>query len=65
MATIQEYCEKLSTSQLKALLREEAEGRGNLTDDAILLICDILSRRDPSLPSLGQKLQELCRIYSQ
>ena len=63
MATIQEYCEMLSTSQLQALLREECEGRGRLTPEIILAICDILAGRDPSLPTAHQLLQTLCRSY--
>lgn len=63
MASAQEYCEKLSTSQLQALLREEAEGRGALPQEIILVICDILSQRDPSLPDLNQLLRQICRAY--
>lgn len=63
MASVQEHCEKLSTSQLQALLREEAEGRGALLPEVILIICDILSRRDPAMPDLTQLLRQLCRAY--
>ena len=63
MASIKEHCERLSTSQLQALLREEAEGRGAMLPEATLIICDILSQRDPSLPDLNQLLRQLCRAY--
>ena len=63
MASVKEHCEKLSTSQLQALLREEAEGRGALLPEVILIICDILSRRDPAMPDLTQQLRQLCRAY--
>ena len=63
MATLQEYCEKLSTSQLQALLREETENRGSMTTETILIVCDILASRDPSLPSVRQLLMTLCRAY--
>ncbi|MEE1328980.1 MAG: hypothetical protein UHS47_10605 [Oscillospiraceae bacterium] len=63
MASLKEYCEKLSTSQLQALLREECEGRGNMTVDVILLICEILSERIPTKPPVIDKIHELCRCY--
>ena len=45
------------------MLREEAEGRGALLPEVILIICDILSRRDPAMPDLTQQLRQLCRAY--
>ncbi len=63
MATVQEYLEMLSTSQLKALLREECEGKGSLPTDALLTICHILSQRDPALPTARQMLISLCHCY--
>ena len=63
MASLQEYCEKLSTTQLQALLREECAGRGELPPEGILAICEILSRRCPELPTVRQTLLELCRAY--
>ena len=66
MASLKEYCEKLSTSQISptfALLREDCEGRGNLTVDTILLICDILAERIPTKPPVLDKIHELCRCY--
>ena len=63
MASLKEYCEKLSTSQLQALLREECEGRGALTEEGILEICEILARRCPDLPTVKQTLLGLCRAY--
>ena len=63
MASLKEYCEKLSTSHLQALLREECEGRGNMTVDVILLICEILSERIPTKPPVIDKIHELCRCY--
>lgn len=63
MASVKEYCEKLSTSQLQALLREECAGRGNMTMDTILLICEILAKRNPAKPPVMDKIYELCRTY--
>ena len=63
MASLKEYCEKLSTRQLQALLREECEGRGNMTVDVILLICEILAERIPTKPPVIDKIHELCRCY--
>ena len=63
MASLKDYCTKLSTSQLQALLREECEGRGALTPEAILEICEILSGRCPELPTVKQTLLGLCRAY--
>ncbi len=65
MATVREYCELMSTDQLRALLREEYEGRGSLPLLAILDICDILSERDPGKPSAEQLLHQLCEQYLQ
>lgn len=59
----QAYCERLSTSQLQALLREECAGRGDLPEDLILVICDILAQRDPSLPTAKQILLEIAARY--
>ena len=63
MATLQEYCETLSTSQLQALLQEECAGRGSMPTETILMVCDILSRRNPTLPSLRDTLIALCHAY--
>ena len=63
MASLREYCEMLSTTQLQALLREECEGRGNLPADTVLMICDILANRDETLPSVSETLRCLCRMY--
>lgn len=63
MASVQEYCEMMSTSQLEALLLEECNNRGTLSTDVILLICHILSQRDLELPSVEDSIRELCRKY--
>ena len=63
MASVQEYCEMLSTSQLHSLLREECEGRGAMPAEMILLICDILSQRDPTKPDAREMLLRLCACY--
>lgn len=63
MCSFREYCEKMSTEQLKALLREEYEGRGSLPRLAILDICDALSGRDAGKPNLNQLLRQLCGLY--
>ncbi len=63
MATLQEYLRKLSTSQLQALLREEIENRGALPEQAILELCEILSERNPNLPTVKQTLLSLCHAY--
>ena len=63
MATLREYCEKMSDTQLQGLLREECEGRGSLPLEALLDICDILARRDPEKPSVESVLRDLCRVY--
>lgn len=63
METVQEYLRKLSKTQLQALLREECEGRGALPELAILQICEILSERDETLPTVKQTLLKVCQIY--
>ena len=63
MATVREYCNKLSTSQLEALLREDCAGRGNLSMEAILIICDILVERNPSKTPVREKFLEFCKYY--
>ena len=63
MASVEEYCEMLSTSQLEALLLEEYNNRGALPMDVILLICQILSQRNPALPAIEDSLRELCKNY--
>ena len=63
MASIQEYCEMMSTSQLEALLLEECNNRGALPTDVILSICHILSQRNPALPCVEDSIRELCRKY--
>ena len=47
MSTVREYCEKLTTGQLKAILRADCEGRNELEVDALLDICSILAEREP------------------
>ena len=63
MASVKEYCKKLSTSQLQALLREECAGRGDLPIEVILMICEILAERNPAKPPVMDKIYELCRSY--
>ncbi len=63
MASFREYAEKFSTAQLQALLREEIAGRGAMATESILDICEILSQRDPSLPTVRELLLHLCRGY--
>ncbi len=63
MAAIQEYLQKLSTTQLQALLREECEGRGTLPLETILDICNILAERNPQLPAVKEIILKLCRTY--
>ena len=63
MASFREYCEKMSTEQLQALLREEYNGRGSLHIYGILDICDVLSQRLPDVPTVEQLIRQLCRQY--
>lgn len=63
MASIQDYLKIMSTHQLKAILREECEGRGDLPVEVVLAICDLLAERDPALPPASQILRQLCRGY--
>jgi len=63
MANFWQYCERLSTSQLQALLQEECAGRGKLTPDDILQICQILSTRNKQWPSYREAILELCKNY--
>ena len=63
MASLREYCDKMSTSQLKALLQEEYSGNGSLPVEAILDICSILADRDPSKPSVEDLLRQMCKHY--
>ena len=63
MASFREYCDKMSTSQLKALLQEEYSGKGSLPVEAILDICSILADRDPSKPSVEDLLRQMCKHY--
>ena len=62
MASLREYCEKMSDTQLQALLREECEGRGNLPREAVLTICEILAQRMPERPGVDSILRDLCRV---
>ena len=63
MASAQEYMEMMSTRQLQAILREECNGQGDLPLNAILDICEILSRRIPDAPSIDHSIRQLCRQY--
>lgn len=63
MSSMQDYLKIMSTHQLKAILREECEGRGELPVEAVLMICDLLAERDPALPPVSQILRQLCRCY--
>ncbi len=63
MATVQEYLRKLSTTQLRALLREECEGRGELPVLAILQICEVLSERDIKQPTVKEIILQMCMKY--
>ena len=65
MATFREYCGKMSTEQLRAILREECEGRGSLPLEAILDICGILAERNPNKPNVDQLLRQLSACYLQ
>ncbi len=59
MAAIQKYLQKLSTTQLQALLREECEGRGTLPLETILDICNILAERNPQYPAAKDIILQL------
>lgn len=63
MPSFREYCEKLSTEQLRALLREEYNGRGSLHIFTILDICEILSQRLPDVPTVDQLIHQICGQY--
>ncbi len=63
MAAIQDYLQRLSTTQLQALLREECEGRGDLPMEAVLSICEVLSERNPKYPAAKDVILHLCRAY--
>ncbi len=63
MHSLNEYLEKLSTTQLQALLREECEGRGSLPVEAVLSICEVLAERKPQYPAVEDVILRLCRIY--
>ena len=58
-----EYCEMMSTEQLRALLREECLGQGSLPTQATLDICAILADRNPNKPDVNQMLWQLCEQY--
>ena len=63
MASMQEYLSMMSTAQLKSLLRDESAGLGSLPVDAIFAICDILSQRDPDMPTLKTVIRKICEVY--
>ena len=63
MASFREYCDKMSTSQLKALLQEEYSGNGRLPVSVILDICSSLADRDPTKPSVEDLLRQMCKHY--
>ena len=63
MSSLQEYCKKLSTEQLEALLREYCEGSGDLSVDVALTICSVLAERDPQLPDAREAVRCFCRNY--
>lgn len=63
MASWKEYCEKLSTTQLQSLIREECEGRGNLDLETLLQICQVLADRNDQWPSYRESVLQLCRNY--
>ncbi len=65
MAAVQEYLQKLSTTQLQALLREECEGRGSLPVEAVLSICEVLAERNSRYPAVKDLILQLCRSYLQ
>lgn len=50
MASLREYCEKMSTEQLEELLRAESEGQQELLPEVALLIHEILAGRDSGKP---------------
>ncbi len=63
MASVREYLQKLATTQLQALLREECEGRGNLPIESILNICEVLTEREPGYPAVKDVILQLGRVY--
>lgn len=63
MSSLQEYCKKLSTEQLEALLREYCEGSGDLSVDMALTICSVLAEREPQLPDAREAFRCFCRNY--
>ncbi len=63
MAAIQDYLQKLSTTQLQALLREECEGRGSLPIEGVLSICEALAERNSQYPAVKDTILHLCRQY--
>ena len=63
MSSLQEYCKKLSTEQLEALLREYCEGSGDLSVDVALTIYSVLAERDPQLPDAREAFRCFCRNY--
>ena len=63
MASFREYANRFSNAQLQALLREECAGRGALATESILDICDILSQRNPEMPTVRDLILSLCRCY--
>ncbi len=65
MNSVKEYLQKLSTTQLQALLREECEGRGSLPVEAILSICEVMAERNAQYPAVKDIILQLCRCYLQ
>ncbi len=63
MAAIQDYLQKLSTTQLQALLREECEGRGTLSVEAVLDICEVLAERQPQYRTVKDLILQRSRTY--
>ena len=64
MASLQDYLERKTDEELRGMLRSYCLGISDFPVDTALIICHILSLRDPQLPDPYALFLSLCRMYS-
>lgn len=63
MSTVREYCEKLSDEKLQEILRQDFNNEENYPVDLIMMICEILARRNPSGIDAQTAYRQFCQQY--
>ena len=61
--SIREYCEKMSTEQLQAILRQYCDGIQNISVDAVLEICQILAEREEREIDVKAEFLRFCQNF--